>query len=46
MNGNGSKDVWILRGDLESKHQSLESKIPHNPLNIKFIFDKREMTKD
>jgi len=46
MKGNGSKDVWVLRGDLESKYQSLESKIPHNPLNIKFIFDKSEMTKD
>jgi len=46
MQGNGSKDVWVLRGDLESKHQSLESKIPYNPLNIKFIFDKREITKD
>jgi len=46
MKGNGSKDVWVLRGDLESKHQSLESKIPHNPLNIKFIFDDRDIIKD
>jgi len=30
-------------GDLESKHQGLESKIPHNPLNIKFIFDTRSV---
>jgi len=40
MNGNGGKYVWVLRGDLGSKHQSLESKIPHNPLNIKFIFQR------
>ena len=46
MKGNECKDVWVLRGDLESKHQSLESKIPHNPLNIKHIFDNREMIKD
>jgi len=41
----GSKYVWVLRGDLESKHQGLESKIPQNHLNIKFIFDNREMIK-
>jgi len=46
MKGNRSKDVWVLRGDLEFKHQSLKSKIPHNPLNFKFIFDIREMAKD
>ena len=46
MKGIGSIDVGVLRGDLESKHQGLESKIPHNPLNIKFIFDNREVIKD
>ena len=46
MKGIGSKYVWVLRGDLESKHQDLEFKIPHNPLNIKLIFDNREMIKD
>jgi len=46
MKGIGSKYVWVLRGDLESKHQGLESKIPQNPQNIKFIFDNREMIKD
>jgi len=46
MKGIRSKYVWILRVDLESKHQGLESKIPHNPLNIKFIFDNRETIKD
>jgi len=40
MNGNGGKYVWVLRGDLGSKHQGLESKIPHNPLNIEFIFQR------
>jgi len=45
MKGSGSKNVWILRGDLESKHQSLESKIPQNPLNIKFILDNWEIIK-
>ena len=46
MKGIGSKYVWVLRGDLESKCQGLESKIPHNPLNIKLIFDNTEMIKD
>jgi len=46
MKGIGSKYDWILRDDLESKHQGLESQIPHNPLNIKLIFDNREMIKD
>jgi len=46
MKGIGGKYVWVLRGDLESKHQGLESKISHNPLNIKLIFDNREMIKD
>ena len=46
MKGIGSKYVWVLRADLESRHQGLESKIPHNPLNIKFIFDNREIIKD
>jgi len=39
MKGIGSKDVWVLRGDLEFKHQGLESKIPYNPLNTKFSLD-------
>ena len=46
MQGNESKDVWVLRGDLESKHQGLKSKIPHNPLNIKLIPDNGAMIKD
>ena len=46
MKNIGSKYVWVLRGDLESKHQGLESKISHNPLNIKLIFDNREIIKD
>ena len=46
MEGIGNKYVWVLRGDLESKHQGLESKILHNPLDIKLIFDKKEVIKD
>jgi len=46
MKGIGNKYVWILRCDLKSKHQGLESKIPDNPLNNKPIFDNREMIKD
>jgi len=46
MKGIRSKYVWVLRGDLESKHQGLESKIPYNLLNIKLIFNNREMIKD
>ena len=43
MRGIESKDVWVLRGDLESKYLGLESKIPHNPRIIKFIFDNQRL---